>query len=347
MGTITIKDIAKQCGVGVSTVSRAINNHPDINKQTKNKVLKVIEEYQFTPNGTARDLKRIQSKTIAILVKGMDNPMFNDMVRIIEKKMEKTQYSFYMQHVEETQNEIEIAKQLIVEKKVKGIIFLGGSYVLFKERGQEIKIPFVLSTVGDIAHSSVKNTKIVCSSVSVDDEMESHKMINHLCQIGHRRIAMLAATKKDESIGKMRLEGYKRALEENGIAIDDNLIFYMSDDEPTYTMQSGYKLMKQLLLSEEQFTAVFSVSDLVAIGAGKAIFEAGKKIPEDYSVVGFDGLENTFYYHPSITTVKQPIEEMASESAELLFEMIQSKKGIPHKTFAAELVVRESLKAVD
>lgn len=347
MGTITIKDIAKKCGVGVSTVSRAINNHPDINKKTRNKVLKVIEEYQFTPNSTARDLKRIQSKTIAILVKGMDNPMFNDMIRIIEKKMEKTQYSFYMQHVEETQNEIEIAKQLIIEKKVKGIVFLGGSYALFKERCHEIKVPFVLSTVGDIAHSSEENTKIICSSVSVDDEMESHKMISHLCQMGHHQIAMLAATKQDESIGKMRLEGYKRALRDNKIKVDDDLIFYMSDDKPTYTMESGYELMKQLLLSDKEFTAVFSVSDLVAIGASKAIFEAGKKIPEDYSLVGFDGLENTFYYHPSITTVKQPIEEMASKSAELLFEMIQTKKGIPHKTFAAELIVRESLKGIN
>ena len=345
MGTITIKDIAKKCGVGVSTVSRAINNHPDINAKTRDMVLKVIEEYQFTPNATARDLKRIQSKTIVILVKGMDNPMFNDMVRTIEKKMDKTQYSFYMQHVEDTQNEIEIAKQLIIEKKVKGIIFLGGSYTLFKEKYQEIRVPFVLSTVGDIAHSNKINSKIICSSVSVNDEMESYKMINRVCQMGHRRIAMLAATKQDESIGKMRIAGYKRALQENAIKVDDNLIYYMSEDEPTYTMKSGYTLMKQLLSSGAQFTAVFAVSDQVAIGASKAIFEAGKKIPEDYSIIGFDGLEDTFYYHPSITTVKQPIKEMAGKSAELLFEMIDTKKAIPHKTFAAELILRESLKA--
>ena len=342
MSTITIKDIAKMCGVGVSTVSRAINNHPDINETTRGKIMKVIEEYHFTPNNTARDLKRTQSKTIAILVKGMNNPMFSDMIRIIEKQMEHTQYSFYLQHMEEYQNEIEVAKQLIIEKKVKGIIFLGGSYAIFKERLHEIHVPFVLSTVRNIAYSTEEQGATVCSSISVDDEAESYRLVNYLCKEGHRNIAMLAATKYDESIGNLRLEGYKRALQNNNIAVNDKLILYMNETIPTYTMESGYLLMKKLLHSKEEFTAVFAVSDMVAIGASKAIFEAGKRIPQDYSVAGFDGLESTFYYNPSITTVRQPIKEMAKESVEILLEMIKSKKNVPHKTFEAELMIRES-----
>ena len=131
---MTIKDIAKKCGVGVSTVSRALNNHPDINPETKKMILKTVEESNFVPNNSARNLKRTDSKSIAILVKEIDNPFFATMMRVMEKKIRRQKYSFFIQHMGKDQDEVDTALELIKETKLRGIIFLGGDFRKNKER---------------------------------------------------------------------------------------------------------------------------------------------------------------------------------------------------------------------
>ena len=126
MEQITIKEVAKLCGVGVSTVSRAINNHPDINEETKQKVLETIQKYNYVPNNSARNLKRSDSNTIAVLIKGISNPFFSEIVQVFEREITKQKYSFVLQHVEEFEDEVDIAIQLEKEKRLKGIVFLGG-----------------------------------------------------------------------------------------------------------------------------------------------------------------------------------------------------------------------------
>ena len=116
---MTIKDIAKKCGVGVSTVSRALNNHPDINPETKKMILKTVEESNFVPNNSARNLKRTDSKSIAILVKEIDNPFFATMMRVMEKKIRRQKYSFFIQHMGKDQDEVDTALELIKEKKLR------------------------------------------------------------------------------------------------------------------------------------------------------------------------------------------------------------------------------------
>ena len=101
--------------------------------------------------------------------------------------------------------------------------------------------------------------------------------------------------------------------------------------------------MKELLESEEEFTAVYAVSDSMVIGAGKAILESGKKIPEDYSIMGFDGLDISYYYNPSISTIRQPVEDMAKETSEILFNLIENNAYNSHKIFEGELLVRQSI----
>lgn len=125
MERLTIIDIAKLCGVGVTTVSRAINNHPDINEETKAMVMKVIKENHYVPNNSARNLKRSDSKTIAVLIKGISNPFFSPMIKVFEKEIQRKKYSFILQRVDENQDEIEVAIELEKEKRLKGIVFLG------------------------------------------------------------------------------------------------------------------------------------------------------------------------------------------------------------------------------
>ena len=338
MKAITIKDIAQKCGVGVSTVSRAINNHPDISEETKSKIMKVVKENNFVPNKSARNLKILDSKTIAVLIKGIDNPFFQKMIKVFEEEIQNRKYSFILHRVDTNQDEVEVALELIKEKRLKGIVFLGGKFSHQEKKLKEIQIPFVLSTIA-IAENVDKN---IYSSVSVDDKSESEKIVNFLCDQGHTKIAILVAGKSDRSISKLRVEGYRNALKSRNIPINENLIRHTDDNENIQVIENGYKLMKELLESKEEFTAVYSISDSMAIGASKAILESGKRIPQDYSVVGFDGLDITYYYNPSITTISQPVDDMARETTKILFDLINNKTKNQHKVFKGELIVRES-----
>lgn len=342
MEQITIKEVAKLCGVGVSTVSRAINNHPDINEETKKMIMEIIRKYNYVPNNSARNLKRSDSKTIAVLIKGISNPFFGNMIQALEREVIKKKYSFVLQHVEEEEDEVEVAIQLEKEKRLKGIVFLGGLYSHTAERLQQLTVPYVICTV----NMQLPEDERRCASVSIDDEAESYRMVDYLCQCGHERIVILTASKEDASIGMQRLAGYRRALEAHGIGYDEELVVRMKKDLQTYSIKNGYEVTKELLNSGKEFTCIYAISDTLAIGACKAIFDAGRKVPEDYSVAGFDGLDIAAYYQPSVTTISQPREEMASEAIRILFELIKKRPVEKKQIFEAELVMGESTRAM-
>lgn len=333
MEQITIKEIAKLCGVGVSTVSRAINNHPDINEQTKQKVMETIREYNYVPNNSARNLKRSNSKAIAVLIKGITNPFFADMIQVFEREITRRKYTFVLQHVEEFEDEVDIAVQLEKEKRLKGIVFLGGLSNHTAEKLRQLSVPFVISTVDAAALGDG------VAFVTVNDEAESCRMVEYLCTCGHTKIAMLSAGRQDASIGRMRLNGYRRALRQCGIAYDETLVMLTKDGLSPYSMENGYALTKELLQSGKEFTCIFAASDSMAIGACKALFDAGKRVPQDYSVAGFDGIAMAAFYEPSITTIRQPRKEMAEAAIRLMFDLIKKKPAEKRQIFEAELVV--------
>ena len=339
MEQITIKDIARLCGVGVSTVSRAINNHPDINEETKQMILETIRKYNFVPNNSAKNLRRAESKTIAVLVKGISNPFFADMIQVFEREINRNKYSLVLQHVEEEEDEVEVAIQLEKEKRLKGIIFLGGLSSHTDEELDQISVPFVISTV------AAPRLKKYYASVTVEDEKESFRMTEYLLSCGHEKIALLAAARKDASIGLMRLEGYRKALEKHGIPFDETLVQY-AEGEPTYSMESGYAMTRRLMESGKEFTCIYAISDSIAVGACKALFDAGKKIPDDCSVASFDGLPLAEYYEPSITTMRQPRKEMAEASIKLLFDLMRKKTVEKRLVYEAELVIGQSTKRI-
>ncbi|WP_167954681.1 LacI family DNA-binding transcriptional regulator [Anaerosporobacter faecicola] len=343
MGTITIKDVAKLCGVGVSTVSRAINNHPDINDETKTKIMKVIKENNYIPNNSARNLKRSNSRMIAVLIKGISNPFFSKMIKVIEEETQEKKYSFLLHRVEDREDEIDVALELVKEKKLRGIIFLGGYFNHSEEKLAQLDIPYVLCTVG--LNTGWKEG--VCSFVAVDDFKESYKIVDYLCKNGHKRIAIITTSMDDTSIGLIRYNGYLQALRDNGIEPDQNLVRCMKYDIETFTMDNGYVVMKELLDSKEDFTAVFAISDSIAIGACKAVFDAGKKIPEDYSVAGFDGLDVASYYNPTLTTIRQPVEEIAQAAVTILFDVIKKKAEHRMCVFPGELIVGQSTRKIN
>jgi len=343
VNTITIKDIAKICGVGVSTVSRAINNHPDINKETKDYILSVIKEHNYIPNNSARNLKRIETNAIAVLVKGITNPFFTDMIKIMEHEIEKRKYSLVLHHVEFNENEIDVALELIKEKRLRGIVFLGGHFSHSEDKLKKIPVPFVLSTIGGIVD---ENNREGYSSVSVNDIEESKKIVEFLLDQGHEKIAIICAEAKDESISALRLEGYYRALRKHHIEPNPSWVFRMHNDIEEYSIENGYNVAREILESKESFTAIYAISDMLAMGACKALIDGGKSIPRDYSVVGFDGIKLGKYYNPSITTLVQPVDTIAYETIQLLFDVIENDKKHKHLTFEGTLAIRESTKVL-
>ena len=303
MSDITIRDIAKLCGVGVSTVSRAMNDHPDINPETKAKIMQVIEEHNYIPNNSARNLKRTESNTIALLMKGIDNPFFQGMFRIFEEMLSQKDYSFILQKVGFDEDEINVALELEKEKKLKGIIFLGGRIREGTKDFALLNVPYILCTV----RQPQRPGESPAHFVTIDDVRESFKIVDYLCSLGHRRIAIITSLQEERGVGSLRYEGYLEALKKNGITPDPALVCYMK-----------------------------------AIGVCKAILESGSRIPQDYSVAGFDGLDLTHFYHPSITTIHQPVNEMAKAAVQMLFALMEGNACDGGQVFEARLEVRES-----
>lgn len=342
MGNVTIKDIARICGVGVSTVSRAMNNHPDINQETKDMIMQAIEQNNYVPNNSARNLKRTDAKAIAVLVKGISNPLFNRMIKVIEQVTQKEKYELVLQHVDDNQDEVTVAIELEKEKRLRGIIFLGGYFTHSEEKLKQISVPFVLSTI----NLEEEDGRQEYASVSVDDIKESFRIVEYLIQNGHRRIAVVGSRRDDESIGMLRLQGYRRALEQYQIPVDEDLICYLEGDIATYSMEAGYEMTDELLKKGKEFTALFAMSDRMAVGACKAILDHGGSIPEHYSVVGFDGLDVAQFYNPSITTIRQPMEEMAEATIHMLLDVIRKKSRSRHLVFEGQLIEGQSVRNI-
>ncbi|MBD5515557.1 MAG: LacI family transcriptional regulator [Lachnospiraceae bacterium] len=343
MAETTIKDIAKQCGVGISTVSRAINNHPDINPETRKMIMKVIEETGFIPNNSARNLKRTDAKCIAVLVKGITNPFFSNMIQIIEEETQRNRYALVLRHVEAHEDEVDVALELEKEKRLRGIVFLGGRFTHSEEKIGKLNVPFIFSTIGvDI---SDQIGRVEFSNIAVDDKLESKRMTEYLLELGHRRIAFVTE-RQEESIGRRRIEGYRTAFADRGLEVREELVCYVQDELDHFSMENGYITTRKLLESNEKVTAIYAASDSLAIGACRAVLEAGMRIPEDISVAGYDGIELGEYYNPKLTTIKQPVEEMAKNTIRLLLDVIAGRQEHQQIIFPAELVVRESTAAV-
>lgn len=340
MGEITIKDIARICGVGVSTVSRALNNHPDIRPETREQIQNVIAQYGYIPNNSARNLKRIESNAIAVLVRGVTNPLFNDIIKVLNFQLKRHKWTMILQQVDYEEDEVAVALELIKEKRLKGIIFLGFNYYHPEGQIDKISVPFILGTIGSI-YGDEDSAKY--SHVTVDDMAESYKMTDYLIKKGHREIAILSAEGEASSMGKLRMAGYMKALADNGIAYNPNLRYSYSEGVEHYSMTDGYLATQRLLASGEHFTAIYATTDIIAAGAYRALFEAGLKIPDDVSVVGFDGIEIGDYIRPKLTTNLQPAKKMAEKIFEQLYDLVNENCGNKNIIFKGELLEKESV----
>lgn len=334
---ITIKDIAALSDVGISTVSRVVNNTGHVSDATKKKVMDVVVKHNYIANSSARNLKITQTKTIALLVKNITNPFFNKMIRVIEREVTLRGYTLLIQNVDNSLDEMDLAIREAQDKNLCGIMLMGGSLSYTREKFVQLNIPCVLITIS--AGESVD--KSLYSSVTINDEQEGFRITDYLISLGHERIGFLYHSNNDNNTpNDQRYRGYLRALEENNIPFDDNLVARnILPDESGYTV--GFTLMKQLYAKNRDITAVFAFADIVAIGAAKAVLTMGLCVPGDMSIVGFDGIEMAEYFHPSLDTAYQPANEMALSSVSALFDMMNGS-GSQHIVYDAVLLKRGS-----
>ena len=336
---MNIKDIAKLAGVGVSTVSRVLNNHPDVKKETRDKVLEIIKDHNYVPNNSARILKSNNMKHIGVLVKGVFNPFFSEMLKIIEMHINQIGYTMILHHYydqnDSYSSEGEVLVSFIKEKRLQGVICLGGNFEGIKEESFEgLDVPIVLTSVD----SSIEISSNIFSCVGIDNEKAAYEATNYLIQKGHKHIGMILGDEFDAGVSNRRAIGYMRALEENHIPVNKTYITLGG-----YDFEPAYESVKKLLSEEKHITAIFAISDIMAIGAGKAVIDLGYKIGEDISILGFDGLDIGKYYNPALTTIKQPQRQMAYDSINLLVQLIEKKCENQRCVLETKLVERMSV----
>ena len=325
---MTIKDIARLSGCSVSTISRVINDRPDVRPETKEHVLRIMREAGFVPNSNARQLKIQQSRSVVFIVKGTQNMFFADLLVQLQQVVGLYGYSGIVSYLDENANEIEAVEKILREIKPRGIIFLGGNVEYFRQGFDAISIPAVLATV-----VSEELDFPNLSMVGVDDRAAAYQAVTSLIAQGHRQICVIGGPATSHP-SRMRRLGAQQAMEDNGLVFDPRL-YGLSN----YHCESAYNPMNGLLARRARFTALFAMSDVIAIGAIRALASAGYKVPDDVSVIGFDGIAMSRYCVPALASMVQPTAEIALRCVELLIRQIEH--GAPAQTVILSPTLQE------
>lgn len=331
---MTIKDIAQLSGYGVATVSRVLNGHPDVSEATRQKVLAIVAEQGFQPNANAKHLKQRSGTSVAIIVKGIMNVLFADLVEKLQTLLQNADQDAAVYYLDEEANEVAYARQLCRERKPKGIIFLGGDLRLFQAGFAPITVPCVLLT-NTAQELGFRNL----SSFTIDDSLAAQQVIELLFSKGHRRIGLLGGNWSRSQISYRRLAGCRDTCRRLGIPFDME-----RQCEPCrYSMSDAYAAAKALLERCPDLTAIFAISDVMALGAIRALHDLGKRVPEDISVVGYDGIVIGQYSVPRLTTVRQDTQQLAEWGVDALLRSFQCRIPPEHKVVPFHLIEGESV----
>lgn len=330
---MTIKDLAQRSGYSLGTVSRVLNNHPNVSEKARETIMSIVEEVGFELNSNAKNLKQQQSQLVIAIVKGRANEMFAQLVEEIQRLIAKTGYPLLLHYIDEGDNEVRAARKLCREKKPRGLLFLGGESENFAADFGEIQVPAVLAT-NSAASWGFSNL----SSVTTDDAAAACCAVSYLIEQGHRRISVIGGECEESEISRLRDTGCRRAFAQHPEAT------FCGYEGARFSYRGGYAAMERLLArSDWSATAIFTMADVLAIGAIRCLRDHGFRVPEDVSVIGFDGLEIGQYYHPKLTTIRQQTEQIAAECVRILLNGIGGEAAT-HQIVPYELMTLESIK---
>lgn len=312
---INLKDVAKKAGVSLGTASKVINNIYT-KPETKKRVLDAMEDLKYTPNFVARSLKTQNTNTIGVIVSDISSPVASKILAGIENICRLSEYKITIYDTQMKEQEELKAIDIFRTNMIDGIIYTSNTIskkVVDKFKWSEIPVVLVATSCDD---------KYV-NSVTINNQLAAKEAVEYIINKGHRNIGMLSGSYDDPNAGKPRIDGYKQALFQNNIKYNEKYIAYGD-----YRMQSGYQETKKLISENSEISAIFCASDEMAFGAIKVLNDMGISVPDQISVVGFDGIELTDYAIPSITTVEQPLFEFGEKGMELLLNKINNGEDI-------------------
>jgi DNA-binding LacI/PurR family transcriptional regulator len=323
----TMREVARLAGVSVQTVSHVVNQTGNISDSTRLRVGKVIKSLNYRPNPIARSMRTRETGLVGLLVLDITSPVLSRIASEVEAAAFSSEYKVLLYNARHDARRERESLEAFAEQLVDGLVIVnamdrGQTFAWLKDR----RIPTVL--VDCLPTPALP-------SVATDNERGAYLATEHLLALGHQRIVHLAGDLSLE-VARLRVEGYRRAMSEYGVS---DQVSVVTPADYHWDYQTGYHAMRQILGDRKAPTAVFAAADQVAIGACRAIAEAGLEVPRDISVVGFDDIPAAQFSSPPLTTVRQPLKAIAGRAFDLLLELL-NESGEPD---AAQIVLQPVL----
>ncbi|OMP66987.1 LacI family DNA-binding transcriptional regulator [Domibacillus epiphyticus] len=305
---VSIKDVAQKANVSTATVSRVISKPEAVKEETSKKVLKAIQELNYQPNVLARQLRRLETKTILVIVPDITNTFFSKVLRGIESVAVSNGYKVILGDAGNDVEREEEYLNVLRQKQADGIVMLTARMETGVIEKFSVDYPLVL------ACEYIEGSTI--PTVSIDNVSSARKATEYLIALGHEKIGTITGP-LNVVLGKDRLKGYTQAMARHNLSVEPFLV-----QEGTFTFDSGYNMMMKFLALSNPPTAVFAANDEMAFGAVKAVKSRGLRVPEDVSVIGFDDIEFSAIFEPPLTTISQPTFEIGTKAMELLLKLM-------------------------
>jgi len=339
-GHVNLKMLAEHLELSQTTVSLVLNNSPSaksIPQETRNRVMEAAERLNYRPNYFARSLRQSRSMSVGVLAPDLSEGYFTRVMSGVVEELTSARYFYFTACHDWKRELIEKYPRMLVERAVDG-------FLLLNTPADHMEVPVPVVAIS--AHSPMENV----TNIVLDHHLAVHQALTHLYALGHRRIAFMRGPRAIPD-SEFRWEAIQQVAREINLKIDPALViridsagWSMKDNYHPMAPEIGYKPMQALLDKTRDFSAVFCFNDISAIGAIRALKDAGLAVPEDVSVVGFDDIQSAAYSTPSLTTVRQPLLQMGKRGAQVLLERIANRdKEYPSEiVMAPEFVVRES-----
>lgn len=333
MKIYTIRDIAQKSGVSVTTVSRVLNHRPDVSKETQDRVRKVMAECHFVGNANARGLKQTDQEIVAAIIRGRQNPFLSALAEELLLCRDEGEAPLITEYIDEQDDEFLCALDLVHRRRVAGLIFVGSRIDDRCQALREVNLPMVFATV------STLNTPMErASSVAMDDRRMACLAVSELLKRGHRHVAVFGGDPSGCDSMALRALGARDAFGAFQVPFEDARYV-----QTRFTLQESYDAAIRFFHRMPDTTAAFCMTDTCALGVIRALYDLGLQVPRDVSVLGVDGMEIGRYTTPRLSTIVQPVEEIARRSMEVLSQMMGGGPA-RHVTVEAKMELRESVK---